>query len=119
MSGPVTQQSEGAAMRTYQVTQREGERLGDIDWNYNFRPHFDGYCCNEQRKLEFMVAAIENLFQVERLFKKGIQLRVTEGQFAHDLLDVGMYDGWPYWKPVPSICIRTVLGGSSGDSSHA
>lgn len=28
-----------------------------------------------------------------------------------DVLDVGMYDGWPYWKPVPSVYSRGPLGG--------
>ena len=29
-----------------------------------------------------------------------------------EVLYVGMYDGWPYWRPVPSVLIRGVLGGA-------
>ena len=95
------------------VQHREGELVGPIDWNYNFWPHFSSYCCDDDRKREFMERQIENLFALERRFFKGELLRVREGDYWHDLIDMGMYDGWPYWKPVPSIFVRSVLGGGT------
>ena len=97
-------------MRTYQVTHREGELLGDIDWNFDFFHCFDCYCCNDERRAEIMSGHIERLWQVERLHKKGIPLRIREGEYWHDLIAVGMYDGWPYWKPFPAILIAGPIG---------
>ena len=98
-------------MRTYQVTHREGENMGPIDWNHDFWQHFNCYGSSNDTKREIMERAIENLFAVEHKFRLGKLLVVREGDYWHDLLDVGMYDGWPYWKPMPAILIRGPLGG--------
>ena len=98
-------------MRSYQVTHREGENMGPIDWNYDFWSHFGCMCSSDDRKREVMEQEIRNLFIVERLFRKGKLLQVRRGDYWHVLLDVGMYDGWPYWKPVPAICTDTPIGG--------
>jgi hypothetical protein len=98
-------------MRTYTVTQREGELLGPIDWSHDFARAFDSYCTSDERKADMLVRAIENLWQVERLHLKGVLLQVREGDYWHDLLAIGMYDGWPYWKPMPAVLIRGPLGG--------
>jgi hypothetical protein len=99
-------------MRSRQVTQYEGELLGDIDWSYNFAPHFDCYCVSDERKAEMIYDNVERLYQVERLHKKGFRLRITKGDYWHELIAVGMYDGWPYWwKPTPAIMVRGPLGG--------
>lgn len=29
-----------------------------------------------------------------------------------DVLEVGMYDGWPYWKLVPSVLMKNWMGAS-------
>jgi hypothetical protein len=40
------------------------------------------------------------------------------------ILEIGMYDGWPYWSPYPSYCTVSPLGGiewlsfNSIDSIH-
>ena len=37
--------------------------------------------------------------------------RYSQDDDTGEVLDVGMYDGWPYWKPVPSVFTRSALGG--------
>ena len=103
-------------MRFYQVTHREGEKLAQIDWSHNFWQHFSTMCSNDDYKRERMERQIYNLFVVERLFLQGKRLRVREGDYWHDLLDIGMYDGWPYWRPVPAILVSSPLG--SGEWRH-
>jgi hypothetical protein len=56
-----------------------------------------------------MAKRIETLWQVERLHLKGLPLLVDHG-YLHRLLEVGMYDGWPYWKPTPAFCYYGTLG---------
>jgi hypothetical protein len=97
-------------VRTYQVTRREGELLGDIDWNYKFSDHIETRGGPPESKAHFLFNQILNLWQAERIHKDGVLLRVREGEYWHDLIAVGMYDGWPYWKPVPAILISGPIG---------
>ena len=97
-------------MKRYMVEHCEGELLGPIDWSYDFCPHFSGYCCPDDAKREMMVKAIDNLWAVERLHIQGQRVEVCTRDFWHPLIAVGMYDGWPYWKPVPSILVQGPLG---------
>ena len=48
-------------MKTYMVQQREGKLLGPIDWNYNFRSHFDCYCTDDAGKQKECDAAVAQL----------------------------------------------------------
>jgi hypothetical protein len=97
-------------MRTYTVTQREGELLGPIDWSYNFLPHFDCWCVPVERKIEALYEHVERLYQVERLCAKGQRVEVCTRDYWHPVIAIGMYDGWPYWRPVPSILVQGPLG---------
>ena len=97
-------------MRTYQVTKREGELLGQIDWSHDFAQHYSCRSGPASRIAEAMTRDIENLWQVERLHLKGKLLRVREGEYWHNVIAVGMYDGWPYWKPVPAVLIAGPIG---------
>jgi len=100
-------------MRTYQVTQREGELLGPIDWSYDFSSYFDGYCVSDAAKRDMLFELVESLWHLERASLKSQRLEVLTGfggDYWHELLAIGMYDGWPWWKPVPSICVYRVLG---------
>jgi hypothetical protein len=106
-------------MRTETRTVQIGERVGDIDWNYNFLSHFVNYCTSDEKKAEFCKESMEQLRVIEERFKAGLPtLATTYGGWPRcgfgEVLDVGMYDGWPYWRPVPSICIKdNVLGGGN------
>lgn len=98
-------------MKTRTVTERIGERLGDIDWSYDFRSHCWGTNIGGTNP-EFVERAIELLRQVEEAFKAGKSVKVRYYEIFEPVIGVGMYDGWPYWRPVPSVCSCTWLGAS-------
>ena len=91
-------------MRSRQVTEWIGERVGDIDYSYDFRKHFDSIGTTDERKDERCREKVALLRRIEELFKQGKELEVcSSGGYWHRLIDVGMYDGWPFWKPTPSV----------------
>lgn len=103
-------------MRTETHTVRIGERVGDIDWTYNFRKHFDSMCCDDKGRREACERSKAKLRAMEDAHKAGRKiLATTYGGWPrcgwHQVLDVGMYDGWPYWKPTPSVFTLGPLGG--------
>ena len=100
-------------MRAKQVTQYEGELLGPIDWSHNFSDWFDSWCVSETTRRDMLFEQIELLWQIERAHLKGERIEVLTGfgsDYWYPLLGIGMYDGWPWWKPMPSICVYRVLG---------
>ena len=105
----VTRGDKGDAMLRRTVTERIGEYLGPVDWSYNFLPHFDGYCGMDKEAY-----CQEHVVRLRRLSDEPERYLVsTYGGWPriwHELVHVGMYDGWPYWKPVPSVCTRSWLG---------
>lgn len=94
-------------MKTHMVQVREGENLGPIDWGYDFDQHdwnhgSDGGTnpvCVEQGK-----QVLRELVEANNSGSVSIY-----GEWR-TVLDVGMYDGWPYWRPVPSVCISVAFG---------
>lgn len=100
-------------MKTKTITVREGELLGPIDWNFDFREFYkDIYpaACNGEKAHEnhFQRAmAILRMLEAEpdkyEATTDGGWPRCGWGSIAH----VGMYDGWPYWKPTPSVFITS------------
>lgn len=98
-------------MRTYTQTVREGELLGPVDWSYSFPDHFSCFCLSTEDKADLIWERINSLWQVVRLYDKGIALEVMTSGFWHPLLAIGMYDGWPFWKPTPALLVRGPLGG--------
>jgi hypothetical protein len=94
-------------MRTYTETKREGELLGDVDWSYKFESHFDA---NERGK-QYCAEAVEKLRQLTNGEKWEA---TTDGGWPRcgwgEVCAVGMYDGWPYWRPVPSVAIAGIYG---------
>ena len=92
------------------TTQREGEHLGPVDWSYDFASHFTGYG-NPEIASKFCEEAVKML----RALSGGGEWRATtDGGWPrcgwHEVALVGMYDGWPYWHPVPSVCLIGPLG---------
>jgi hypothetical protein len=91
-------------VKTHTVTVREGENLGPVDWDYDFEQHDWDHgggtkplCVQEGKKvLQQLVAADGG--------------RVWLYDQWRDVLDFGMYDGWPFWRPVPSVCVATFVG---------
>ena len=95
-------------MKTRMVEERIGEYLGPIDWSFDFESHDwnHGGCTNP----ECVKSGVEFLKQMGD--GKGLEI-LYHGNW-HEVLWVGMYDGWPYWKPYPTVCYRTWLGAEHG-----
>ena len=91
---------------------REGEKLGPVDWSYDFASH--GWDKNQGggHNPTCIPKEIEMLGQLETWLKEGKACEVLMYSMWEPVIDTGMYDGWPYWKPVPSFYSTTWLGGS-------
>lgn len=100
-------------MKTIPTTRREGELLGPIDYSYDFLKHFESWGISAEEKKKRCDAAIEMLRVLES--HEHIYQATTDGGWPRvgwgTVLAVGMYDGWPYWRPVPSVMIAGPLGG--------
>jgi hypothetical protein len=102
-------------MRYVQRTERIGERVGDIDWGYDFRSHFNNMCSSDERRDQACAESVAQLRAIDAAWKEGRTVRVTsDGGWPRfgwgEVLDVGMYDGWPYWKPTPAVLKQGPLG---------
>lgn len=99
-------------MKTITETRRVGELLGPVDWSYNFRQHFDNYCTSDEGKDDACAKDVERLRKIVE--SPDEWLVTTYGGWPRcgwgNVVAVGMYDGWPYWRPVPSVAFRTTLG---------
>ena len=96
---------------------RKGELLGPVDWKYNFRQHFDSMGCKDEIRDEYCKRAVALLRQVEALLplvesgqETGVQVSLAHGFLWKDVYSVGMYDGWPFWKPTPAMLCSGTLG---------
>jgi len=96
-------------MKYKTIEVREGELLGPVDWNYNFRQHFDGYCSTDEYKDRRCAETVERLRKVAD--NPDAFLVVTSyPDKRREVFSVGMYDGWPYWKPTPALLVSGTLG---------
>jgi hypothetical protein len=97
-------------MRYRTVTERIGECLGPIDWSFDF--HASDWEHGGSLNPQSVKEAVERLRQVEA--DPGAYLATTDGGWPrvgwHRVLQVGMYDGWPYWRPYPSVKLEGTLG---------
>jgi hypothetical protein len=103
-------------MRTRTVVERIGENMGPIDWSYDFRSHFNNYGSSDAHRDEVCKERVEWLRQMDHALKAGRTIEATtDGGWPRccwgTVLDIGMYDGWPYWKPTPSVYTSGPLGG--------
>lgn len=102
-------------MRTETREVNIGENTGPIDWSYPFRGHFDRYGSSDEQRDARCTRSIAWLKQIEQDFQVGRPIRVTADGGSprcgiYPVVDVGMYDGWPFWKPTPSVQVRTHTG---------
>lgn len=97
-------------MKSYQVTHYEGEKVGPIDWNFPFAD--SGWDKGGFMNPTCISPAVEKLHQLEN----GEWEVTSDGGWPRvgwkKVIDTGMYDGWPYWKPVPAILVSGPLGAS-------
>lgn len=92
-------------MKSRTVTVCEGEYLGPVDWDYDFSQHAWG-----PNKSGVNPACIEQGKKLLReLTAPGSWLAMTYSVY-NEVLRVGMYDGWPFWKPTPYVCVMNTLG---------
>lgn len=82
-------------MKTRMVEERIGEWLGPVDWSYPFT--IGAYVNNSERQ-QRAIAVLKEL----TADPKGWVYQPS-GFTCFEVLNVGMYDGWPYWKPTPAI----------------
>lgn len=95
-------------MRTETRTVRIGEWLGPIDWSYDFAAH--GWDRSGSCNPDLIPESIETLRKVEEGLARGERWMVTEHQTHHEVIQVGMYDGWPFWKPTPTYLLKSWCG---------
>lgn len=99
-------------MKTITETRRVGELLGPVDWSYNFRSHFDSMGHPDNVKDEYCNESKERLKLLEQDPTK--YLATTDGGWPrcgwYKVVAIGMYDGWPYWSPTPSVCLAGPFG---------
>lgn len=97
-------------MRYETRTERIGERVADLDWA----------AVDADAKSDWSKRSAGILRVVADAFAAGKPVKATtDGGWPRfgwkRVLDVGMYDGWPYWRPFPSV----LLGGPFGSEWHS
>ena len=102
-------------MRTETRTVRIGEKVGPVHWSYNFRSHFDSMGCSEERKDERCERVTGWLRTIVEHLEAGKPIKATTYGGSprcgiYPVVDVGMYDGWPYWRPTPSVLLQGPFG---------
>lgn len=94
-------------MRYVTETRRVGEFLGPIDWEHKAIKDARPEDVERLRKLE---ASPDDYFAT------------TDSGWPrfgyHRVLWVGMYDGWPYWRPHPTVCLDGPLGAEKHPFDH-
>lgn len=98
-------------MKTRTEIIREGELLGPIDWAFDFISHAPNYCTDDAGKQRIISRHVAVLREVEQRFRAGETIEARCGDYWGLVLAVGMYDGWPWWKPYPHVLRRGPLGG--------
>lgn len=88
-------------MKTYTETRREGEYLGPIDWAGR-----DAWCVQLDDQQVGWLRAIEEKPEEYEVTTDGGWPRVGWRR----VIRVGMYDGWPYWKPGPALLVSGMFG---------
>ena len=86
--------------------QRKGRKTGKIDAGFDVNKY--GLYPNRP---EGLGGKLEMLIEIERLLQAGKKIKVTyEGGFTLDLVDVGMYVGFPFWEPTPAFALKSWYG---------
>jgi hypothetical protein len=102
-------------MRTRMVEEREGEYLGPVDWSYDFTQH-DWHGASGGVNPAVTASATELLRKIEGGIAAGEEWwATTDGGWPRcgwkRVVQVGMYDGWPFWRPTPSLLLSGMFGG--------
>lgn len=93
-------------MKTYQVTKHEGELLGPVDLRYDYRKHDWG-----KGNGGINPRCSQEGWELIQKVKIGDYVRLAHSDYLKRVISVGMYDGWPLWKPTPAVYVDGNLGG--------
>ena len=96
-------------MKTRTVTQRIGEWLGPVDWEYEFTKH-DWSENRGGHNPTLTPGDVEALKETERLLAEGETVEAWCYDMWRRVIRIGMYDGWPYWEPTPTYLVTSWLG---------
>jgi hypothetical protein len=99
-------------MKTRTEVVREGELLGPIDFDFDFMAHiqYDGQPREWREARRDRIVAMLREVSAEGSTEPSGDWFVTTNGYEHPLIAVGMYDGWPFWKPMPALLYRGPLG---------
>jgi len=91
-------------MKTYTQTVREGENMGQIPEDYDFIEWHKGDHLYPNNP-ETVIQKGKQILEIQEAFLEGKTVYILEYFDVpyKKVTDVGMYDGWPYWKPVPHV----------------
>lgn len=111
-------------MRTETRTVRIGEWLGPVDWDgFDFEDAMSGmYRCHPRDGARLRQQKIDQFRKLDEAIKRGERYEATTyGGIPRcgwgEVVQIGMYDGWPYWKPYPSVRIANYLGETASFTS--
>lgn len=96
-------------MKYRTVTERVGEYLGPIDWSFDFDKD------NTVGRSEKWTAELKENLRLLEADPDAYEATTDGGspKFGWgEVLQVGMYDGWPYWRPHPSVLLASWAGAS-------
>ena len=87
-------------MKHRTVTVREGDKTGPIDWD---SPEWEGSNMHPDAASD----SREGMRIIADALERGAPIEATtDGGWPRvgwkRVVDIGMYDGWPHWKPYPS-----------------
>jgi hypothetical protein len=96
-------------MRYETVTHRAGEWLGDVPEDWNYDEFCDKFLSADRKIYE---ESIQLFKEMSAAIKQGKKVIATEsGQFSHEVLSCGLYDGWPFWVPRPCYSYKGPIPG--------
>jgi hypothetical protein len=92
------------------VTTREEGYVGPIDWTYDFKSH--GWGQKGSVNPDCIDRQIEWLKKLDATSNNQWSASTYTGwpRIWHKVISVGMYIGWPYWRPIPSVLLQGPLG---------
>lgn len=98
-------------MKTRTVTERIGEYLGPVDWSYDFSQH--AWSENHGGINPKVIEQTRGMLRILEECPDEYEATIDGGwpkMGWKQVLQVGMYDGWPFWKPTPSVQLLGPLG---------
>lgn len=94
-------------MRTRTVTIQEGELLGPIDWGFDWEKF------SQDRGGGMNPKWLASRWEQLKTIRVGDMITSYGGMPRigwHEVIAIGMYDGWPFMAPTPSVEVRTDFG---------